>query len=186
MTETNPAAARYLQRLDQELSAIPASERAEILREIADHIADSLAAGRRLDEVLTALGPADRLARGYAVELALNRPNTRLGAIDKALTVIGLVAVASLPSFIVSVILLSVGGGLAAAGLGVTGGGIVALVRPDLVPDLTVAPWVCLVSGPALAAAGAGILYVLFLYVRFLVHLTQRTVRRIGDGRTAR
>ena len=186
MTGTNPAASRYVERLDRELSALPAAERAEIRREIEDHIADALAAGRPLGEVLTALGPADALARGYAVELALNKPSTRLGAIDKALTVIGLVAVASLPSFIVSVVLASVGGALIAAGLGVTGGGIVALIRPDLVPDLRVAPWVCLVSGPGLCAAGIGLLYALLLYVRFLIDLTRRTVRRIGAGRTPR
>lgn len=78
MTSENPAAGRYLQRLERELAALAGRERADILREIEDHLADAQAAGRPLAEVLAALGPADALARAYAVELALNRPPGRL------------------------------------------------------------------------------------------------------------
>jgi len=178
----NPVTARYLRRFGESLPSLPEGERAEIVREIEEHIADAEAAGRPLDQVLTSLGPADTLARAYAVEMALNAPSGRLGVVDRALTVIGLIAVASLPSLIVCTVLFAVGAALASAGLAVAGAGAVAMVRPDLLPDLQVAPWVCLVVGPLMSAAGGLVLAVLFLYVRFLVRLTARTLQRVKGG----
>ncbi len=160
------------------LSEVPAGEREAILHELSDHVSDAVAVGRPLEEVLQALGPADVLGRAYAVELALNAPASRLGVIDRALTVVGLLAVASLPSFVVCVVLSAIGAALVAAGVGVVAGGVAALVRPALVPDLTVSPWVLFLIGPLLAALGAASLVALFVYVRFLVRLTRQTLKR--------
>jgi len=178
VTETNPVSARYLARLRDALHALEPNDRQDIVREIDHHLTDALAAGRPLDDVLRALGPADALARAYAVELALN-PSRSMGRIDRALTVIGLLTVASLPSFIIVVVLGSVGVALTAAGAGVFVGGIAAIVRPDLVPDLTVSPWLCLVLGPAIVVPGIAAFVALNWHVRFLVRLTVQTVRRV-------
>jgi uncharacterized membrane protein len=179
VSETHPAVARYLARLREELAGIADRERADIVREIEDHVADAAAAGRSIDEVFASLGPADALARAYAVELALNPARPVPGRIDRVLTVIGLLTVASLPSFVIAVVLGAVGVALTAAGVGVLGAGIVALVRPELVPDLTVSPWVCFVAGPSLMALGLAALAGLYLYARFLVRVTVQTLRRV-------
>jgi uncharacterized membrane protein len=179
VSDTHPVIARYLERLKAELAATTPADRAEIVDEIRDHCADAIASGRSADEVLTALGSPEALARAYAVDRALQAPATRLGWIDRALTVIGLLAVASLPSFIVCVVLLAVGIACAAAGVGVFGAGIAELARPGTVPDLTVSPWLCLVIGPPLAAVGVTALVTLYLYLRFLTRLTLQTLRRV-------
>ena len=179
MSETHPVIARYLEKLQAELATASPADGAEIVNEIRDHCADAIASGRSADDVLASLGPADALARAYAVERALQSPAGRLGWIDRALTVIGLVTVASLPSFIVSVVLLAVGVACTAAGVGVFGAGVAELARPGTVPDLTVSPWLCLVIGPLLAAVGAAALVALYLYLRFLTRLTLQTLRRV-------
>ena len=182
MSETHPVIARYLESLKAALATATPEDRAEIVDEIRDHCADAMASGRSADEVLAGLGSADALARAYAVERALQTPASRLGWIDRALTVIGLLAVASLPSFIVSVVLLAVGIACGAAGVGVFGAGVAELARPGTVPDLTVSPWLCLVIGPLLAAVGIAALIVLYLYLRFLTRLTLQTLRRIRQA----
>jgi uncharacterized membrane protein len=179
VSEIHPVIARYLDRLKAELRAATDADRADIVGEIRDHCADAMASGRSADEVLTALGPPEALVRAYAVEHALQSPATRLGWIDRALTVVGLLAVASLPSFIVSVVLLAVGLACAGAGVGVFVGGIAELARPGTLPDLTVSPWLCLVIGPLLAAVGVAALAALYLYLRFLMRLTLQTLRRV-------
>jgi uncharacterized membrane protein len=179
VSDTHPVIARYLAHLEAELATATPADRAEIVDEIRDHCADAIASGRSADEVLAALGSAEALARAYAVERALQAPGTRLSWIDRALTVIGLLAVASLPSFIVSVVLLAVGVACAAAGVGVFAGGVAELVRPGTIPDLTVSPWVCLAIGPPLAAVGVAALVALYLYLRFLTRLTLQTLRRV-------
>lgn len=179
MSETHPVIARYLERLEAELTRAAPADRADIVSEIRDHCADAIASGRSADEVLSALGPPESLARAYAVERALQAPATRLGWIDRALTIVGLLTVASLPSFVVSVVLLAVGLAFGAAGIGVFGAGVAELVRPGTVPDLTVSPWLCLVIGPALAVVGVAALVALYLYLRFLTRLTLQTLRRV-------
>ncbi len=178
MIETHPAAARYLARLRAALASVPAAERDEIVGEIAQHVNDAAAAGRSIDAVLQALGPADTLARAYAVELALNAPPA-LGRVDRALTIVGLVTIASLPSFLVVVILGAFGLAFTAAGVAVFAAGIAALIDPALVPDLTVPRWVCLVVGLPLAAVGIAAFFAVYYYVRGLARLTQQTLKRV-------
>ena len=179
MIETLPPVARYLARLREELAAVPDPERTEIVREIEQHIADAVASGRSIDGVLSALGPADALARAYAVELALNPVRTRLSRMDRALTIVGLVAVASLPSLIIVSVLAALGVALVASGVAVFAAGIASLVDPALVPDLTVPPALCLVIGPALVVPGVAAFVGLYYYIRLLVRLTMQTLTRV-------
>ena len=77
MTLGHPVVERYLTRFDAAISEFEFEEREEVTHEIRSHIAEAQAAGRALDAVLQTLGPADVLARAYAVELALNPQGRR-------------------------------------------------------------------------------------------------------------
>ena len=71
MTLEHPVVHRYLEALRRGLDGLPAAERDEIVAEIREHVAQGLASGRQVDDVIASLGPADRLARAYALEAAL-------------------------------------------------------------------------------------------------------------------
>ncbi len=72
MTEhQNPLIERYMQNFEGALRRYDLSEEKEIATDLRSHIDEALAYGKPLDDVLQALGPADVLARAYAVELKL-------------------------------------------------------------------------------------------------------------------
>jgi hypothetical protein len=79
VTEGHPVVERYLTRFEASITEFDCPEQEEITHEIRSHIAEARAAGRALDAVLQTLGPADVLARAYAVELALNPQGKRRG-----------------------------------------------------------------------------------------------------------
>jgi uncharacterized membrane protein len=62
---------RYLAALRQELHALPEPERADAVREIASHLAESQVAGRPAPEVLSGLGEPRALARSYLADYYL-------------------------------------------------------------------------------------------------------------------
>ena len=169
----------YLSRLRASLKRLDDKERDEIVQEIRDHITDARGAGREMGEILTGLGPADRLARAYMLERTLDAPKDQMGVAVRALTLLGLLVVISLPSFVICVVLGSVGFALTVSGVAVFGAGAVEIVRPGTVPDLTVAPWLCLLIGPALVLVGSAAIAGLFVYVRSIIRLTLRTLDRV-------
>ena len=63
MTTDHPLVHRYLTAFEEALAATAPDDRADIVAEIRQHIADAQAAGRTLDDILNALGPVDALAR---------------------------------------------------------------------------------------------------------------------------
>lgn len=169
----------YLSRLRAGLRRIDAAEREEIVQEIRDHITDAASAGREAPEILASLGPTDQLARAYLLDRTLHAPKDRMSLAVRTLTLIGLLVVISLPSFIICVVLVSVGFALFVSGFAVFGAGIVELVRPGTVPDLTVSPWLCLVIGPALALLGTAAVAGLVVYVRSIIRLTLGTLNHV-------
>jgi len=171
----------YLSRLRANLNRLNNKERDEIVQEIHDHITDARGAGREIGEILTALGSADQLARAYMLERTLNAPKGQMGWAVRALTLIGLLVVISLPSFVICVVLGSVGFALTVSGVAVFGAGAVEIVRPGTVPDLTVSPWLCLLIGPALVAMGSAAIAGLCVYVVQIVRLTLRTLDRVRE-----
>jgi uncharacterized membrane protein len=176
----------YLSKLRTSLGRLDDGEREEIVREIRDHIADARSAGRDIAEILAALGPADQLARAYTLEHVLYAPKDQMGGAVRALTLIGLLVVISLPSFVVCVALGSLGFALTVSGVAVFGAGVVELVRPGTIPDLTVSPWLCLLIGPALLLGAGAALSGLYFYVRSIIRLTLRTLNRVrSDSRPA-
>jgi uncharacterized membrane protein len=109
MIQEHPVVTRYMATFGTAIMGIDARERAAIEQEIRSHIAEATAAGRSLDEVLTALGPADALARAYSVELLMNPRDRRLESVAAFLTLAATVVVGSFATLIVVAILGSVG-----------------------------------------------------------------------------
>jgi uncharacterized membrane protein len=182
MTLEHPLVARYIERLGEALEGLSPSDRSEVVREIADHITDAAAAGRPLDEVLTALGPADALARAYQVELLLN-PKAKASRSDRWMKIAGLVAIGSLPTFIIVVVLGSVGVSLTFAGLAVflvgvldSAGALPSWVQSD------VQPWIAIALAPWIFAIGVTALWGLVVYVRAMARLVRRLVPRASGA----
>ncbi|HUL74095.1 MAG TPA: DUF1700 domain-containing protein [Vicinamibacterales bacterium] len=190
MTDAHPLIERYLTRLDAGLKDLPAAERSEVLGEIRNHIAEAAASGKPIDAVLSSLGSADDLARGYAIELLLNPPPAGQPAerrTGRFLKLAGLIAVGSLPTFIVVVVLGSIGVSFTAAGIVVFLAGILAAfgALPNYV-TMDTAPWVAVLIGPAVAILGALALVLLVWYVKFTARLVRRVVPRLAPAGASR
>ncbi len=85
MIQRHPVVERYLTCLESAINEYELAERQEITDEIRNHIAEATAAGQGLAAVLETLGPADVLARAYAVELGLNPRGRRdVGALSRS------------------------------------------------------------------------------------------------------
>ena len=183
MTDAHPLVDRYLAKLDSGLQALPAPERAEVVGEIRNHIAEAPAAGQPIDAVLTSLGAAEDLARGYAVELLLNRPaaaSPGMTRLRRFFMLTGLIAVGSVPTFVVVVVLGSIGLTFIASGLIVFCAGILASTGwlPNNV-SVDVAPWIAVLVGPAMSLLGVAALAGLVAYVRFTARLVRRVIPRV-------
>src|SRR5262245_18006888 len=113
----HPVVARYMATFGAAIKALDTGERAAIEQEIRSHIAEATAAGRPLDDVLEALGPAEALARAYAVELLMNPQNRRIQSVAGFLKLAVTVVVASFATLIVAAILGSIGITFTASGL---------------------------------------------------------------------
>ena len=186
MTNAHPLVERYLAKLDAGLQALAAPERAEVLGEIRNHIAEATSAGQPIDAVLTSLGSADDLARGYAAELLLNRPpaaNPGMTRFRRFLALTGLIAIGSIPTFVVIVVLGSIGISFVAAGLAVFVAGIAA--SADWLPasiTLDAPPWVAVLVGPIMGILGGAALVGLVAYVRFAARLVRRVVPKFRSA----
>ena len=179
MTDQHPLVERYLARLDEGLRDLAPADRREVVRDIRSHIAESVAAGKPLDAVLESLGSADVLARAYAVELLLHpRATPAKGAprADRWLKIAGLIAIGSLPTFIIVVVLTAFGVAFTASGIAVFVAGVLASsgALPYWV-QMDVPPVVAIALGPILAAVGILSAMALFFYMRFVA----RTVRAV-------
>ncbi|HEX5215616.1 MAG TPA: DUF1700 domain-containing protein, partial [Vicinamibacterales bacterium] len=163
------------------LAGMAPTDRAEVVQEIRNHIAEAVAAGKPIDVVLTTLGPADALARGYAVELLLHPKSARKssGRVQRVFTVVGLVALMSIPTLVIVTTLGSIGVSFVISGFIMFVIGIAASigelpywVRMDVPPIFAIA------GGPLLAALGIMALVGLVAYVKFLVRAMRRVLPR--------
>lgn len=178
MTTDHPLVHRYVSAFEEALTAAAPVDRADIVAEIRQHIADAQAAGRPLDDVLHALGPVDALARAYALELAISpRSAPRAPRGGRWLRILGLVALVSLPSFIVLTVLGTIGvsftlSGLAVliAGLADASGTLPAWIRNDIGPAAAIATGVGLMVAGLLSGWGA------LAYARVLTRLVRRVL----------
>ncbi len=182
----HPVIERYLTHLEQAIVALDPDDRREILQEIRNHIAEAMAGGKRLDVILGSLGPADALGRAYAIELLLDPQSSRASALQRWVTLAGLLVVFSIPTLILVSTLGSIGISFVAAGVMSFVIGIVEVagVLPSLhVSDLPLG--VPILAGPVLLVTGMMSLAALRLYVRFVRRAVRASLpsRRV-QGRT--
>jgi uncharacterized membrane protein len=183
MTLEHPLTARYLGKLSDALSALDPAERHEVVEEIRHHIADATAAGRPLERVLEALGPVDQLARAYKVELLLNPKDPRKPRSWRWLRIVGLIGLGSIPTFVICVVLGSIGLSFSLSGVLVFVAGV-ASYTGDLPywMEMDAPPWVALAIGPPLTLLGLLALAGLVAYVRFVARIVRQVLPRQRDA----
>jgi uncharacterized membrane protein len=179
-TVHDPMVASYLARFREGLKTAPPQEREEFVSEINSHIAEAVARGEDAASVLARLGPPDRLAKSYRVELALSSSEKNLPL--RIAAVIGLVITASIPSMIIIPLLFTLG-------LGFVGGGVTAIVIaaiPAIDTDFynlsnqVLDRALGALTGLGLVAAGMLALWALYLYVLLLVR-AMRGALKVGE-----
>ena len=174
MNQEHPLVERYLSRLQDGLKLMPSDDREEVVRDIRSHIAEATAAGTPLESVLTTLGPAEALARAYAVELVLNPAPGRppMSPFQRSFTLAGILALTSIPTLVIVVTLGAVGVSFIASGLAVLAAGIVDAAGISL-PFVDgrasdVHPAIAIAIGPVLFVLGVAALMGLSKYLRWL------------------
>ena len=181
----HPIVDKYLTRLDAAVRALNCPEPREIVDEIRNHIAEAQAAGKPLDAILQALGPADVLARAYAVELLLHPRDRRpTQAVGRFLSVAGVIAASSLATLIVVSALGSIGLGFSLSGLTVFAIGLLQAAGVHLpgVDMQGLPPALPIVLGPLLLVLGIAALVGLRMYVRFMVRTLRRVLGRVRSA----
>lgn len=186
MSEANPVIERYMTSFEDSLQAYGLREWQDIGADLRSHIAEALEFGKPLDEVLQSLGPADVLARAYAVELKMNHPaDTRGKAIGRFFSVIGILAASGAISFIVVAALGSITMGLVGSGLGLIVIGAIEAVGVHL-PGVQLAgipPLIVVALGPIVMLVGLLAAWALWLYVRALINVLRRALPRAWTPR---
>jgi len=172
---------KYLAALDAALTNLAPAEREEVVAEIRQHIADATAAGKPIDAVLAALGPVDALARAYQLELlvtprpgAPERPRS-----DRWLKIIGLLALGSLPTFIIVIVLGTIGLSFTVTGVALVLAGAAdsAHVLPAWV-NMDAEPWFAIIVGVALFVLGLLSSWGCYGYLRFCIRVVKRVTLR--------
>jgi uncharacterized membrane protein len=172
-----PLVQRYLSSLDGALTDLAPAERAEVVAEIRQHIADAAAAGKPIDAILGSLGPVDALARAYQLELLVSpRPDAPARPrSDRWLKIIGLLALGSLPTFIIVIVLGSIGLSFTLSGIAVILAGAadqVGVLPAWINNDLE--PWFAIVVGVVLTIGGLLSCWGTVAYLRFVVRVVKR------------
>jgi hypothetical protein len=179
MSEPNPVIERYMTSFEAALQRHDLPEWREIGADLRSHIAEAQGYGKPLDQVMEALGPAETLARAYAVELKIN-PDRRRSVVGGYLSVIGILAASGAVSFIAVTALGSIAIGLFGSGLGVLVIGLMEALGVHL-PGVQLAglnPLLVAALGPVLMLVGLLAGWALWLYVRALIGMLQRTLPR--------
>ncbi|MES1157183.1 MAG: hypothetical protein ABUL73_05330 [Alphaproteobacteria bacterium] len=183
MSQEDPMVAQYVTRLQNALRRYSVPESAEIVADVRSHIAEALNYGQPLGAVMTTLGPADTLARAYAVELLMHEPkDARIEALLRFLKIMGFVIAGSFLSMIVAVTLGGFGLSFLLAGMIlIVAGGLEALgVHLAHVHTGGLPPLVTIALGPVALAVGWGFCWLLWLYVR----MAARALRKALPGKT--
>lgn len=180
MTDPNLLVQRYLDIFRANLTRMPESERNELVAEIQSHITEACNSGQSVADVLTRLGPADRLARSYLVEQLLD-PVSGGSRVRRFFAVAGIVATMSLSSIIIVPLLGGLGIGFSVGGLAAIVAGFAALAFPGLVSQPVPLPFgvpqgVAIIIGVILAGLGALSLWSLVAYIRFIVGAGRRVL----------
>ena len=178
MTHEHPVIARYMATFGVAIKRLDADERAAIEQEIRSHIAEATAAGRSLDDVLTALGPADALARAYTVELLMNPHDRRLKSVVAFLKLAATVVGVSFATLIVVTILGSVGVSFTASGVVVFAIGLLEAsdIHLPAVQLSGIPPEGVIVLAVPIFAIGVAAFVLMMKYIRFAGRAMRRTL----------
>lgn len=172
---SHPVVDRYITNLRAGLATMPVADQQEVERDIRSHIAEAMAAGTPIDQVLQALGPADALARAYALELLLDDSRSKaagISGLQRFVSLAGLVALTSIPTIVIVSVLGAVGVSLSVSGLVVAlagiavAAGLTTIFGQPLVLDIH--PVWAVILGPVMSAAGVACLVGLYYYLRWL------------------
>lgn len=182
MIQEHPLVERYLSRLQDGLKLMTPADREEVVRDIRSHIAEATAAGATLESVLTTLGPAEMLARAYAVELVLNPAPGRppMSGFQRFFALAGILALTSIPTLVIVVTLGAVGISFVVSGFAVLAAGIIDLLGISLPfvedPISDVHPAFAVAIGPVLVVTGAAALMGLSKYLRWLARTVSNSL----------
>ena len=174
VTPEHPLVERYLSRLQDGLKVMAPEDRDEVVRDIRSHIAEATAAGTALESVLTGLGPAEKLARAYAVELVLNPAPGKpaMSGFQRFFTLAGILAVSSIPTLVIVVTLGAIGVSFVTSGFAVLVAGIVDALGISLPftdgRASDVHPAIAIAIGPVLCVLGVAAIQGLSKYLRWL------------------
>lgn len=173
----------YLDQIDRHLRPMPASERADIIREIKSEMLELKAQGLQPEQITARLGSPKELAAAYLSDTILKNPRfswRRLGSVAAFYSLAGLGGMIVLPVTSITAVMFLLTGALtpAAALLQL----LASLVGIEV-------PWVCLQFGnwtapPALAfpiSVVTGLL--LMLAGRSLWKATVAFIRMVGEKR---
>lgn len=183
MIDANPALERYMASFEAALKRYDCKDSAEIARDLRGHIAEAQALGKPLDEVLAAVGPADALARAYAIELELNPRGAEVKrTLGNVARVVAIAAGASIVTLLVAMTLGSIGLAFTLSGviLVMVGALEAAGIHYDSVQLAGVSPWIVMALGPVFFALGVAAFWGLWAYVKALA----RTLARSLPART--
>lgn len=182
MTDPHPVTERYLKAFEQHLRDLAPADRSEMVQEIRNHIAESVAAGKPVDDVLSTLGSAEELAKAYKVELLVNPKRRRNGhsRLSRFFKVLLVVALGSIPTIVIVAVTGAIGISFVLAGVAMFAAGLAeaAEVLPYWI-DLNVPPIVAIITGPVMGVIGFISLIFLVLYIRFLA----RAIRSLVPGK---
>jgi uncharacterized membrane protein len=167
------------------LKAFDCAESDDIVGDLRGHIAEAQALGKPLDAVLQSIGPAEALARAYAVELELNPRGARLQrTLRGVLRVAGILTAASVVSLLVVGALGSIAMAFTASGLVVIVIGAIeaAGVHLPAVQLAGLSPWLVMATGPVFIAIGLAAFAGLWVYFRALAGVLRRSLPRGRAG----
>jgi hypothetical protein len=181
MNQQNPLIERYITSFAAALQRHDLLEWKEIAGDVRSHISEALQYGKPLEDVLKALGPADALARAYAVELQMNPRSGASSVVGRFLAVFGILAASGLVTFIVLGVLGSIAVAFIGSGVAVVIIGAIEAMGVHL-PHVQLAGMhplaVAFGIGPVVILIGVLAAWALWLYMRALVNMLRKTLPR--------
>lgn len=185
MSTENPLIERYMARFEAALRQHKLPEWADIASDLRSHIAEARSYGKTVGAVLEALGPAEALARAYAIELLMHPPRDARGkAIARLFKIVSILIGGGFVSLIVATTLGSIGVSFVASGFifFVVGGLEATGVHLPHVQMAGLPPLGVMAIGPVMFAIGCAACWGLWLYARFIARALRRALPPLANA----
>jgi len=173
----HPVADRYMRAFSAALERNRTPDAADITREIESHFAEAQAAGRPVDDILHALGPADDLARAYAVDAVINKRGG-LSSVGGFLAIFSILFASGIVTMIVATALGSIGLAFTLSGVVLFVIGVLEALSIHL-PNVQMAglpPIAVIAMAPVFFALGWAALWALARYFKAMIGALRRTL----------